>query len=1118
MPSRRKRLDDLIAAATERLLSNPNGDPAAVSVTFRHRAFVVPTGEGTEDATAVRHLLSALFLHPDGPPDALRRDAERVALAVLRLGDYVSARAGLTRCGDADSSDPARVGRSLTLSSAQIASITGAGATETLASLSTEDLDCEDWLATPLLRDGNAWVLAAPRDLLVALRHRLIVLAEGYGWRDDLADRLADAYLMTIPVSLRRLGWAETNLVAGADLPGDISAWDFDSDAMAVVTVLFDDLVSYDLADPDGWWRVDHHIDAVASRSHELVTHLMYGEDAPKRVMHLVVLAGVGRPCMWFSEAPDPVLGAPHISFCAGDLETVGFAERGDPLALWRYALDADRTDTRFMCEDPLEQFALWRANSHSFYLGDGRRPTMVPAVGHAGALRTEVARNVDRHGVVLPGGRRLLEVVRRFDRLPVPIYRSLQAGLPGVIVDQDGLTCWVRPVDNDPAAGGLVDAVAFWLWQLADETERSELEIEVAVGHPLSVREPEPGRLEVCLDPARMPEFQRPDNAGERELVRALLRALTGKAPDSVVERIAPLGFKKMIVTFSAHAELALSDGPLPPTRLPLRESDDGEAMDELGLHFRRDLGLVEGPVAAERRGEVVWAAVQFHLGQLTSLIATLSPEGLLETLVAVNERLLYDAAHGRRTVATQMACFGEAADVQGRLRRDLELHAAASSALRFVIECIAAQPPSGIRPLTLSVQDRLVALAFQVISRGGSADAIREGLDDAQIRMLPSERLGISRDGRYFTGRERYAERFSVAEIRRSHEHFPTLWDEGEPSENALADAAMLDDAATHEWGATLTEIFGLFDALVEISEPQPAMVIPLDLAVDRIATMLDWEPEKVSTVIRHFALEPRGKLLSPDSPFGPHDVYPWRYGRRLSAVRRPLLIRPAEGGPELVYGFRAVDTTGQHLVHEIETARLKVESGQMQQALTAIRQRRDLAFNQRIADLYRAVDGLRVEERVKTVGKLDIARPNGDLLGDIDVLVADPSRRVIEAVDTKNLAAGRTPIEVAREIKRTFQSEGSKKAAIEKHAERAAWLRDHLSDVLDWLGLSTSDADEWRVEPSIVVDEEIQAPFIHDLAMPVTDAATLADSLARRAAGGDGSPSSSSEVPTP
>jgi hypothetical protein len=166
-------------------------------------------------------------------------------------------------------------------------------------------------------------------------------------------------------------------------------------------------------------------------------------------------------------------------------------------------------------------------------------------------------------------------------------------------------------------------------------------------------------------------------------------------------------------------------------------------------------------------------------------------------------------------------------------------------------------------------------------------------------------------------------------------------------------------------------------------------------------------------------------------------------------------------------------------------------------MQRAMTAVSQRRDEAFNDEVGRMYESVAGMVVRLRVTDVGPLKIARENGDPLGDIDVLAADRRARVLHAIDTKNLSVARTPYEVVRELRRTFKSEAGKTAAIDRHAERAAWLRRHVRETLAWLGMS-DPPEAWRVEPSIVVDTEVPSAFLEELPMRVADAMTLADEL--------------------
>jgi hypothetical protein len=50
--------------------------------------------------------------------------------------------------------------------------------------------------------------------------------------------------------------------------------------------------------------------------------------------------------------------------------------------------------------------------------------------------------------------------------------------------------------------------------------------------------------------------------------------------------------------------------------------------------------------------------------------------------------------------------------------------------------------------------------------------------------------------------------------------------------------------------------------------------------------------------------------------------------------------------------------------------------------------------------------------------------------------------------------------------------------------------------FADVLAWLGLAGEDADNWRVEGSIVVDEPLMSPYVREVPLPVETYDKLAE----------------------
>jgi len=144
-----------------------------------------------------------------------------------------------------------------------------------------------------------------------------------------------------------------------------------------------------------------------------------------------------------------------------------------------------------------------------------------------------------------------------------------------------------------------------------------------------------------------------------------------------------------------------------------------------------------------------------------------------------------------------------------------------------------------------------------------------------------------------------------------------------------------------------------------------------------------------------------------------------------------------------------------------------------------------RRGDKFNDEVADVFAQNPRLIVRSRVKKIGHLRLRGAKGDL-GDIDVLVADQRRKRLMPVECKDLALARTPYEMSGEILNLFRGTQGKKSIVELHQQRVQWVREHLSEVLDWLGISAGQ--RWKVEPLIVVDRDLFTPYLQSSPIPI------------------------------
>lgn len=518
------------------------------------------------------------------------------------------------------------------------------------------------------------------------------------------------------------------------------------------------------------------------------------------------------------------------------------------------------------------------------------------------------------------------------------------------------------------------------------------------------------------------------------------------------------------------------------------------------MGEILLAELSREPGPLPKEERSKVLNRAVDIHFEALEELVRSLRPDRLLEALFARQEAFVRREEWQRRTLGSRLACFDETSLIQDLVDEVPEATTSAL-ALRFLIEYVAARPPRGLRPFSTGVYDRLVALAAEIANRGMASDVLRFGLEDFDVSVLGSGRLGMTQDGPYRKGSLAFVRASMPVLLRKTADAFGSYWDESQAQRPDFAD--QLEAACQAEFGLTLTELGELFAELANAAARRSPVVAVEEREVlgQELIDELGWEPSKVDLGLQLLTLGPREDFLKPDPPFERRDVYPWRYGRRLSILARPLILRQSGQKTELVWGMRHVWRCGLHLVELITSNRYAAQSLEMKQVMTLVGQRASHEFNQRIADLFQDA-GYRVRRQVSKVGRLRMMRQvdgRQQDIADVDVLAADLEAKQLLAMECKDLEGARTPAELRNEIDETFGQGGKKRSKLEIHLERIAWLETHLQDVLDWMGLPGAPED-WSVQGLIVTDIEVLAPHVlGGCPIPVMSRATLEGWLA-------------------
>lgn len=598
-------------------------------------------------------------------------------------------------------------------------------------------------------------------------------------------------------------------------------------------------------------------------------------------------------------------------------------------------------------------------------------------------------------------------------------------------------------------------------------------------------------------------------DNSGERYAMSTLLRAvveLNSRASSQdhalqnadaflqAFDKRAPLGRKKKILAYSSGTNPRLDPRDLPRSR-NVQASEEHRILDDIGDYVTNTLRVPNGVVQPADQGKLLNSIVSHLYERLKSSVAALSPNGLLETLVRHNERHIYEDAFVKLTTPTRIECYSTLPEMVDTFRKEYAERSKSYVASRILIEFVVAQPPSGHRPLSLGAYDELLALISELMSKAMLSDILQYKLADRVIEVLGSGRLAFD-EGAYEAAQSTFTSEFSHTLVSDTVDHFRSHWQNRTDSTRAAPDRTDVDNATTVEFGISFTELVEFLSEVFGLNldgESPSVQVLPKATFIETLSSKLQWNRDKVERAFQFFAATKRDDYLRPPPPYKQQDVYPWRHNRGLSYFRKPLLVRHNQQSDDVIFGRRHITVALRYLYHLCLSGRLKATTLEMSKVISAIHTAQGEEFNQEVARLYSQIPGVIVKQQVKKIGSTRIQRENGEDLGDIDVFVVDPAARCIRAVETKDLAAALTPFDVESEIKDLFGEHGKLKI----HLERVEWLRQHLSEVLAWLGIN-EPAGNWTVLPEVVFDRPLMSPYLLGSGMTVTSLHRLKASL--------------------
>jgi SEC-C motif len=990
----------------------------------------------------------------------------------------------------------------------------------------------------PLIEVNNDIILYMPTGVANAIIDYIYSKAKVYNCYDELLDLLYARQFHLSCVALAKTGWLATDI----ELPpykGTLSieetVFQFDNQKLAYICYINSGkkVIAVDKS------AESKQPDPYGSRTNEVVQYLSnINPKQPINVFCLYIIAEVAQDFyfMWSK----PSAGNQSLALTYRELWTIAHSEKIDSLSLWKFAKCYSRTNelTRIMAMGgTMDAYAIYRKNHGSLLNSDDANPLggmLMIVNGSSDDFRREVQKKENEHAVPIfyKGQLAYAKVTRFKDYAPIYIEREISNNFR-IVIESYKMPIWITntqtKLNKESWATYACEAVAFWLNKMVDQlspfiNKQSliQFEIEIIADEKLLhaeeyvIKDVKPENIvlnsEVVAPTLKISvpfEFLYavilPDNTADIILMKAVLNGLilyietsgnttelNKKVIDEIVETTLRPKQAKMLLFSDASANIKMDNRHLPSLRY-IKDTDVSYILDNLTSYLPKGYviptKIADKPSKIKLCDDVVIALIT----QITNKLTEFDGEDLLKWLIRRNEKCIQVREFREILIPARIACFSDIdSEIEGLMDGEKNLVTTAH-ATRTLIEFVASKIPTGSKWPNLDDIDELLALTNQLTEWGSLSEAMRLNLEDPEMGLLPSGRIGTEKTLEREAFKP-YAVAKNESEVFRNVESFESNYVPARKTGPAIAtdESRELDTAFKAEFGITLTTLSKIIGALVNegFIKAESCVVIEKENLIDILKKIDGLTSENVNISISLLTLLERDAIGVPPQSYTSLDIFTWRYNRSISYIRRPLVQVNQADKIYYYYGYRHLMQFIDNLFYLLYSSKLpNPKTDEMKSWLAEVSGDKGKPFRKEVKEWFEQNTDFQV---IPHEVKMDKQVPSGHLqtdkhYGDIDLLVIDHAKHIIYPIECKNISGGRNVHEMKVEMDDYLGRDGKdKKAKMRKHVERDKWLNENKAALSQFV----TGIDQYSIRSLILTADEIPLAYIKkdDLPLPV------------------------------
>ena len=1028
------------------------------------------------------------------------------------------------------------------------------------AAIETEDAE-SPFITKPFFKTDQEIILVMPTAIVNCLLEFIIRVAKEMDCFQELLTCYFDYQWKKTREVLDSFGWKETTIelpLNPLNLNVNEKVFSFDNDKLAYVCLVRQSAISSHTKEEskheqspeepiDAGEAFQNPMEEYDSRERKVIEYLeKLNKENKHKYFSLYIISEFGKDVFFLGgRTPEKENQSLSIGFC--EIELLSHQANIDNLTLWKFAKAINIAQKRTQVTSfggTLEAYAIYRDNHESFLPVNESVPDVTfVAIGNSIDLERSIIEKRDEHAALKFTDKGLVPIPVFRCRDYAPIYKQKEKiKLHLLLIECYQCPVWVTNYqapskEAKEFINSFTEAVVFWLYKMSADLfpyfnqflNREPVEFQIYIEPQLldsfktDLIEEKPLVFTTDIEENRV-KINIPfeiafwlycaDNVGEQELMKSVLLGLRGyinqkekscKLEESnikeIISKIMQPSNAKMILFNDSLNNPKLDSRMLLPFRA-IQDYDISRTLECIVSWLPKSYKIPSQINTLVEKVKLCNKIVEGLIEQLDYRLKEFNAGELVKWLLHFHERCVYEKAIREIRIPAKIACFSDFNTEVEKFDQTYRDVTGTTLALRCLIEFVGSRPYYGTKWPNIDDIDELLAIVDQVIRWGMLSDSIHLGLENPDIGLLPSGRIGTTRQ----SSKELYKPFYKVKleeEIFEYEKDFDFIMEKRnhELNDSSVKFLDKLNEAFIDEWGISWVQIKEFIWVLIAIGEERKEQVVEMD--EDKLFTILsikipDFDKELIIGILTRITIPLREKIDKPPEGFDQSEIYPWKYNREISFLRRPVIcIKLLDGNSYYYWSKRHLISSLENVIKLVHEGRLKasIPKGKLKLLLNKINLKKGKVFRDLVCEWLKKNSNLGVIDF-----EIEI-KPNGHLnspenLGDIDILAINDAEKKVFSIECKNTVEARIIHEMKTEIDSYLGKDGVSGKII-KHLKRDEYLKRNIHQIKEFVthepGFKDkvwSDIDKYVVISIIITSNEIPLPFItsHTVPFPI------------------------------